>query len=163
MASLNKVMLIGNLTRDPEVAYLASGTPVAKIGLAVSRKYMTASKETKEEVCFVNVVVWGKQAEACGQYLAKGRSIFVEGRLQYEEWEKDGQKRNALKVVAERVQFLGSPKGAESRSETGESAGSARKERPMEKMKSSVTIGEEPLPNEAMQAGATGDADDLPF
>jgi single-strand DNA-binding protein len=163
MASLNKVMLIGNLTRDPEVAYIPSGTPVAKLGLAVSRKYTTANKETKEEVCYVNVVVWGKQAEACGQYLVKGRPIFVEGRLQYEEWEKDGQKRNALKVVAERVQFLGSPKSGESRDGTGESAGTVRKERPAEKVKSTAPAGEEPSPEDTQPAGASGDADDLPF
>lgn len=113
MASLNRVFLMGNLTRDPEVRYLPSGKAVADLRMAISRRYKTATGEDKEETCFVSVVVWGKQAESCGQYLGKGRSLFVEGRLQYEEWEKDGQKHNRLRVVADRVQFMGAPKRAE--------------------------------------------------
>jgi single-strand DNA-binding protein len=111
MASLNKVLMIGNLTRDPELRYVPSGTPVVTFGLAVNRTFMTQNKEKKDEVCFVRVVVFGKQAESCSQYLTKGRPVFIEGRLQYRAWEQDGQKRSTLDIVADRVQFLGSPPG----------------------------------------------------
>ncbi len=108
MASFNRVILIGNLTRDPEVRYLPSGMTVVDLRLAVTRRYKTQSGEVKEDPCFVDVSVFGRQAENCNQYLAKGSPILVEGRLQYREWEKDGQKRSRLSVVAERIQFLGS-------------------------------------------------------
>ena len=111
MAQLNKVLLIGNLTRDPEVRYTPKGSAVADIGLATNRTWRTETGEEKEEVCYVNVVVWGKQAEAAGKYLKKGRPVFVEGRLQFESWEKNGEKRTNLKVHCERLQFLGSPGG----------------------------------------------------
>lgn len=111
MASLNKVLLIGNLTRDPEVRYLPSGAAVGDLRLAVNRKYKTQQGEDKEEVCYVNVSVWGRQAETCGQYLSKGRPVLIEGRLRFEEWEKDGQKQNRLSVTAERVQFMGGGRG----------------------------------------------------
>jgi len=113
MASLNKVFLIGNLTRPPELRYTPSGTAVADVRLAVNRNYTTQGGEKREETCFLTVVVWGKQAEACGEYLDKGSPILVEGRLQTREWEgKDGQKRTVIEVVAERVQFLGRGKTA---------------------------------------------------
>ncbi|MGH7355668.1 MAG: single-stranded DNA-binding protein [Candidatus Rokuibacteriota bacterium] len=112
MASLNKVLLIGNLTRAPELRYTPSGTAVADLRMAVNRNYTTQSGEKREETFFVNVVVWGKQAESSGEYLDKGSSIFVEGRLQTRDWEgKDGQKRSVTEVVAERVQFLSRTKG----------------------------------------------------
>jgi len=111
MASYNKVLLMGNLTRDPELRFTPSGSALAKFGLAVNRKYK-AGDEWKEEVCFVDITVWGKQAENCAEYLSKGRPVFVEGRLQFSSWETDdGQKRNKLEVVAEKVQFLGRPEG----------------------------------------------------
>jgi single-strand DNA-binding protein len=114
MANLNKVFLMGNLTRDPELRYVPSGAPVATFGLAVNRRFVTQQGEKKDEVCFVRVVVFGKQAESCSQHLSKGRLVFVEGRLQYRSWEQEGQKRSTLDIVADRVQFLGSPKpGAE--------------------------------------------------
>src|SRR5271154_795855 len=113
MASYNKVLLMGNLTRDPEVKYTPKGTALANLGLAVNRVYTTESGEQKEEVTFIDIEVWGRQAETAGQYLSKGRPVFVEGRLKLDSWEdkESGQKRNKLKVVAERVQFLGSPRG----------------------------------------------------
>jgi len=108
MANLNKVFLIGNLTRDPELRYTPGGTAVANLGIAVNRKFKDSSGELKEEVCFLTVTVWDKQAEACCQYLKKGRPVFVEGVLQSRFWEtNDGQKRSAIDVRAERVQFLG--------------------------------------------------------
>jgi single-strand DNA-binding protein len=110
MANLNKVFLMGNLTRDPELRYVPSGAPVATFGLAVNRRFVTQQGEKKDEVCFVRVVVFGKQAESCSQHLSKGRLVFIEGRLQYRSWEQEGQKRSSLDIVADRVQFLGSPK-----------------------------------------------------
>jgi single-strand DNA-binding protein len=111
MASFNKVLLMGNLTRDPELRFTSNGSALAKFGLAVNRKYK-AGEEWKEEVCFVDITVWGKQAENCAEYLSKGRPVFIEGRLQFSTWESDdGQKRNKLEVVAITVQFLGQAGG----------------------------------------------------
>ena len=110
MANLNKVFLMGNLTRDPELRYVPSGAPVATFGIAVNRRYVTQQGEKKDEVCFVRIVVFGKQAESCSQHLSKGRLVFIEGRLQYRSWEQDGQKRSMLDVIADRVQFLGGPR-----------------------------------------------------
>jgi single-strand DNA-binding protein len=113
MASLNKVFLLGNLVRPPELRYTPTGTAVADLRLAVNRNYTTQGGEKREDTCFLTVVVWGKQAETCGEYLDKGSPIMVEGRLQTRDWEgKDGQKRNVVEVVAERVQFMGRGKTA---------------------------------------------------
>jgi len=107
MASLNKVLLIGNLTRDPELRYVPSGTAVATFTVAVSRVYKTQTGEKKEQASFIRIVVWGRRAEVCGEYLSKGSPVFVEGRLQSRDWEtQDGQKRNTLEVIADNVQFL---------------------------------------------------------
>lgn len=107
MASYNKVLLMGNLTRDPELRFTASGAAVASFGLAVNRKYKSGD-EWKEDVCFVDITVWGRTAENCTEYLNKGSGVFVEGRLNFQSWEaQDGQKRNKLEVVANVVQFLG--------------------------------------------------------
>ena len=112
MASYNKVLLMGNLTRDPEVRYTPKGTAIANLGLAINRNWTTDTGEQREEVTFVDIEVWGRQAETAAQYLSKGRPVFVEGRLRLDSWEdkESGQKKNKLKVVAERVQFLGSPR-----------------------------------------------------
>jgi single-strand DNA-binding protein len=109
MSSLNKVFLIGNLTRDPELRHTPGGAAVCDLGMAMNRKYKSGD-EWRDEVVFCDVTVWGKAGEACSQYLAKGRQVFVEGRLRTAEWEtQDGQKRQKLEVVAEPggVQFLG--------------------------------------------------------
>ena len=112
MASYNKVMLMGNLTRDPEVRYTPKGTAVCTLGLAVNESYTTQSGESREDTVFVDIDVWGRQAETAGQYLSKGRPVFVEGRLRLDQWDdrETGQKRSKLKVVGQRVQFLGSPR-----------------------------------------------------
>jgi single-strand DNA-binding protein len=124
MASLNKVFLIGNLTRDPEIRYTPQGTAVANLGLAVSRKFRDKNQELKEEVCFLTVVVWSKMAESCNQYLKKGSPLFVEGRLTLRSWEDNtGKKRSVVEVRAERVQFLG-------RSGSGGASGPAQEEAP---------------------------------
>ncbi|CCQ91316.1 Single-stranded DNA-binding protein [Nitrospina gracilis 3/211] len=116
MASVNKVFLLGNLTRDPELRYTPSGAGVASFGLAVNRRYKVGN-ENKEEVCFVDITVWGKQGENCVEYLSKGSQVMIEGRLQFRSWETDdGQKRNKLDVVANNVQFLGKPGGGAGRS-----------------------------------------------
>lgn len=112
MASLNRVLLIGNLTKDPELRYTPSGTPVANLRLAVNSRFKDQSGAWKEETCFVTVVVWSKQAEACHQYLKKGRPVFVEGRLIYRSWEAEGKTRSTMEVRADRVQFLGAPPGS---------------------------------------------------
>ncbi len=108
MASLNKVFLLGNLTRDPDLRYLPSGAGVCELGLAVNRRYTNSNGESIEEPCFVDVVVWGKSADNCKQYLQKGSQVMVEGRLHFEQWEdrNGGGKRSRLRVVAEQVQFM---------------------------------------------------------
>ncbi len=108
MANLNKVFLIGNLTRAPELRYTPGSVAVANLGLAVNRRFRDKNGEFKEDVCFLTVTVWDKQAEACCQFLQKGSPIFVEGVLQSRSWETpDGQKRSTIDVRAERIQFLG--------------------------------------------------------
>ena len=111
MASYNRVILIGNLTKDPELRYTPSGTPVANLRLAVNSSFKGQDGQRKEETCFVTIVVWSKQAEICNQYLKKGRPVLVEGRLIYRSWEAEGKTRSLLEVRADRVQFLGSPGG----------------------------------------------------
>ena len=115
MASYNRVLLMGNLTRNPEIRYTPSGTAVADLGLAVNETFKNKAGETVEQVCFVDGVVWGRQAETASEYLHKGSPVFVEGRLQLDQWEnQQGEKRSKLRVRADRVQFLGSPgKGTE--------------------------------------------------
>jgi single-strand DNA-binding protein len=106
MAGFNKVILIGNLTKNPEVRYTPSGTPVTSFGLAVNRRFRQA-EDLKEEVCYIDIVVFGKQAEHCGQYLSKGNGVVIDGRLQQRRWEtEDGQKRSKHEVVAQTVTFL---------------------------------------------------------
>jgi single-strand DNA-binding protein len=112
MASFNKVILIGNLTRDPDLRYTASGSAIASFGLAINRKFKQGD-EWKTEVCYVDVNVWGKQGENCAEYLKKGRPAMVEGYLRLETWESNGQKRNKLSVTADNVQFLGQGNGKE--------------------------------------------------
>ena len=108
MASFNRVIVMGNLTRDVEVRYLQSGMAVADIGIAVNdRRKNQQTGEWIEEVTFVDVTLWGRTAEVAGEYLSKGSPIFIEGRLKLDQWEKDGQKHSKLKVIGERLQMLG--------------------------------------------------------
>jgi len=113
MASYNKVFLLGNLTRDPEVRYTPKGSAVADLGIAVNRQYTLDNGEKREEVTFVDVTLWGRQAEVAGEYLKKGRSVFIEGRLQLDTWDdkQSGQKRSKLKVIGEMMQMLGARPG----------------------------------------------------
>ena len=113
MASFNKVILLGNLTRDPEVRYTPKGSAVADLGIAVNRQYTLENGEKREEVTFVDVTFWGRTAEVAGEYLKKGRPVFIEGRLQLDTWDdkQSGQKRSKLKVIGATMQMLGSPRG----------------------------------------------------
>jgi single-strand DNA-binding protein len=123
MASLNKVLLIGNLTKDPELRYTPNGTAVTNLRIAVNRKFKDRSGELKEDTCFITVTAWDKQAEICNQYLQKGRAVFVEGILQSRSWETgDGQKRSTIDVRAERIQFLGAHRGEGQAAPSGENA-----------------------------------------
>jgi single-strand DNA-binding protein len=107
MATMNRVFLMGNLTKDPELRYTPSGTPVANLRLAVNNTFKDQNGQKKEDVCFVTVVVWSKQAELCNQYLKKGRPVLIEGRLIYRSWEQEGKTRSTIEVRADRVQFMG--------------------------------------------------------
>src|ERR1700758_1822202 len=115
MASFNKVILLGNLTRDPEVRYTPKGSAVCDLGVAINRQYTLESGEKREEVTFVDVVLWSRLAEIAGEYLKKGRPVFIEGRLQLDTWDdkQSGQKRSKLRVIGETMQLLGSrPQGS---------------------------------------------------
>jgi single-strand DNA-binding protein len=107
MASLNKVMLMGNLTRDPQLSYLPSQTPVVEFGMAVNRKYKKQDGTMADDTCFVDCRMFGKRAETLNKYLKKGDPLFVEGRLQFDSWEKDGRKFSKLRVFVENFEFLG--------------------------------------------------------
>jgi single-strand DNA-binding protein len=112
-ASLNKVLLMGNLTRDPEVKYTPKGTAVGDLAIAINDSYKAQDGTIKETVTYVDIEVWGRQAETCKQYLTKGRPVFVEGQLRLDQWETpQGEKKSRMKVRADRVQFLGSPGGS---------------------------------------------------
>jgi single-strand DNA-binding protein len=117
MASFNKVILLGNLTRDPEVRYTPKGSAVCDLGIALNRVYTTEGGEKREEVTYVDVVLWSRLAEIAGEYLKKGRPIFIEGRLQLDTWDdkQSGQKRSKLRVIGETMQLLGGrpPAGAD--------------------------------------------------
>lgn len=157
MASLNKVMLIGRLTRDPERRSTPSGMAVADLGLAVNRRYRTNNGEDREETCFIDVTVWGKQAENCGEYLRKGSPIFVEGHLKMDTWEKDGQKRSKISVVAERVQFLESG-GRRDRVDYGDAPEDDPPQQPTQKK----TPRTEPV-NDVTPTDTLAEDDNLPF
>lgn len=108
MVNFNRVILAGNLTADPELRYTQDGIAVCSFNIAINEVYNTPSGEKREEVTFVPITIWRKQAEICAEYLKKGRAVLIEGRLQLDSWtDKNGQKRSRLRVVARRVQFLG--------------------------------------------------------
>lgn len=114
MADFNKVLLLGRLTRDPELRFTQQGTAVCDLSVAVNRVSRAPDGTQRQEACFVDVTVWGRQAETSAQYLKKGRQLFLEGHLTLERWETaDGKRRSKLKVTAERIQFLGGPRGGD--------------------------------------------------
>jgi single-strand DNA-binding protein len=154
MANFNKVILVGNLTRDPELRYTPKGMAIAKVGLAINRNWTSESGEKKEEVTFVDVDIFGRTAENVAQYMKKGRPILVEGRLRLDQWDdkQTGQKRSRLGVVAETVQFLGSASGgAGGGGEGGEAA-------PRRSAPASA-----PAPTSAPEPDMPPSDDDVPF
>lgn len=147
MSTFNKVMLMGNVTRDIELRYTPKQTAVAEVGIACNRR-VKQGEEWVDETTFVDVTVWGRTAELAAQYLSKGRGVFFEGRLQLDQWEQDGQKRSRLKVVAESMQFLGGVKNAR---------GSGGQDQPLKAAQQS-----QPMPPE-ISADELDENDDIPF
>src|ERR1700736_2143853 len=152
MASFNKVILLGNLTRDPEIRYTPKGSAVCDLGLAVNRQYTLESGEKREEVTYVDVVLWARLAEIAAEYLKKGRPVFIEGRLQLDTWDdkQSGQKRSKLRVIAESMQLLGSRPSAGGGAAEGVEGG--REARPSK-----------PAPPPKAGAAAEPDDDEIPF
>ncbi|MCX7804434.1 MAG: single-stranded DNA-binding protein [Planctomycetota bacterium] len=149
MANYNRVILMGNLTRDPEIRYTPSGTAVVTLGVAVNRRYRDPkTNEIREETTFVDVDVFGRQAEVASEYLAKGRPIFIEGRLRLDQWDdkQTGQKRSKLRVVCERYQFLG-PRSGGAATGGGQTAGGAAGQ-PAAGKRPAGTAPEEDIPQE---------------
>jgi single-strand DNA-binding protein len=153
MASFNKVILLGNLTRDPEVRYTPKGSAVCDLGIAVNRQYTLESGEKREEVTYVDVVLWSRLAEIAGEYLKKGRPIFIEGRLQLDTWDdkQSGQKRSKLRVIGETMQLLGSRPAA-----AGGAAEGAEEDRQSRAPKTTA-------PPPKSSAPAEPDDDEIPF
>jgi single-strand DNA-binding protein len=164
MASFNKVILLGNVTRDPELRYISSGTAVTDIGLAVNDRRKNAQGEWVEETTFVDVTLWGRTAEVAGEYVSKGSPLLIEGRLKLDQWEKDGKKNSKLRVVCDRMQLLGG-RGAEG----GRNAeGSRSKPRPVtskaggDDFDQSASFGDSSFGDSDL-GGAPGADDDIPF
>lgn len=155
MANLNKVMLIGNLTRDPELRYTPKGTAVADISLAINRVWNNEQNQKQEETIFVDVTLWGRQAELAQQYLTKGRGAYIEGRLQMDTWDdkETGKKRSKLKVIGESLQFL--PDG---RGQQGGGGGGQPSSRPPQQQRSGPPQGASAAPADDFQ-----EEDDIPF
>ena len=157
--SLNKVQLIGNLTRDPELRYTPSGRPVCSFGVATNRSWTTETGEKREEADFHNIVAWGKLAEICSQYLVKGRKAYVEGRLATRTWTaQDGQQKNRTEVVIDDMIILDGKGGG---APTGETTQKAPQSKPVQKKKSA----EEPVEQSSGSAGSDEEVspDDIPF
>jgi single-strand DNA-binding protein len=158
MANLNRVLLIGRLTRDPETRSLASGTSVVSFGLAVNRVYnRKETGEKVEETCFVDVEAWGRTGETIARYMRKGRQLFVEGRLRFDSWERDGQRRSKLSVVAENFQFIDSNGGGDAEGGRGGWTREARGSQ-QDGGEKAAPVGARDTPQDDY-----GDADDIPF
>ncbi len=166
MSSFNRVILMGNLTRDPELRYIPSGMAVSEIGIAVNDKRKNAKGEWIEETTFVDVTLWGRTAEVANEYLSKGSPIFIEGRLKLDSWETDGQKRSKLRVVGERMQMIGGRGGGGGQGQRG---GGGRPAQNYDDSESGPSSGggfsdgdfEQPAPRAAPAGGPP--ADDIPF
>ena len=163
MASVNRVILIGNLTRDPEVRYTPKGTAVSDIAMAVNRVRTGDDGNRIDEVTFVDVTLWGRQAEVAGQYLAKGRSVYIEGRLQLDTWDDKatGQKRSRLRVVGENMQFLGGGQGGGGNQGGGGTP--PKQSDPPQQQSSSAPEQQPPAQGGAPASGNFDDEDDIPF
>ncbi len=163
MASVNKVMLLGNLTRDPEIRYTPKGTAVTDLGMAINRIRTGDNGERIEEVTYVDVTLWGRSAELAGQYLSKGRSVFIEGRLQLDQWDDKatGQKRSRLRVVGENMQFIGGQgQGGGGGNAQG---GNQQQSRPAQQQQQPSGDSAPPQSGGAAASSFDDDADDIPF
>ena len=164
MASLNKVLIMGNLTRDPEVRYTPKGQAVVDLGVAVNRRYKVEN-ETREETTFIDVTFWGRSAEVIGQYMKKGRPIYIEGRLQLDSWEDKatGQKKSRLKVIGDEFQFLGGREGGGSGGGDDEEGGGFRgRQQQAPQQRSAPPQRQQPPAQDAYPAGLD-DEDEIPF
>ncbi len=162
MASFNNVMLMGNLTRDPELRYTSNNTAIAKISLACNRKYSAANGEKREEVTFVDCEAWGRTGEVINQYLSKGRPIFIEGRLKLDQWtDQNGQKRSRHVVVIENFQFIDS-RGSDG---GGGGGGGSHQQQPQSDSYAAAPGGDAPSGGGAGGGGSHQaiDEDDIPF
>ena len=163
MASVNKVMLLGNLTRDPEIRYTTKGTAVTDLGMAINRIRTGDNGERIEEVTYVDVTLWGRSAELAGQYLGKGRSVFIEGRLQLDQWDDKatGQKRSRLRVVGENMQFIGGQgQGGGGGNAQG---GNQQQSKPAQQQQQTSGDSAPPQSGGAAASSFDDDADDIPF
>jgi len=165
MANLNKVMLIGNLTRDPEIKYTPKGSAVADIALAVNRNYTLENGEKREETTFVDIVLWGRLAEIAGEYLKKGRPVYIEGRLQLDSWDdkQTGQKRTKMRVVGEGLQLLGSrgDGGGGGGGGGGGEPGGGHSSPPQRSQSTKPPVSKRPPADPDLEPG--GEEDDIPF
>jgi len=157
MASFNRVVLLGNVTRDPELRYISSGTAVTEIGLAVNDRRKTASGEWVDETTFVDVTLWGRTAEIAGEYVTKGSPLMIEGRLKLDTWEKDGKKNSKLRVVGEKMVLLGS------KGEGQRGGGPARPQRSADRPGGEDRSQTEPDYDGVSSAGGVAADDDIPF
>jgi len=159
MASFNRVILCGNLTRDPELRETPGGAKVCEMGMAVNERYKNQSGEWVEKPVYVDFSAWNRQAETCSQYLSKGSPVLIEGRLRYDTWEKEGQKRSKLSVTADRVQFLGSPKQAG----MGQNAGPGAAPSPAPAASGNTQPAPPPPSGDKVPGYEEEENDDLPF
>lgn len=172
MPALNKVILLGNLTRDPELRRTPQGTAVCSFGLAVNRRLPSASGETREETCFVDIEVWSRQAESCANYLRKGSPALIDGRLRMDQWDdrETGKRRTRLRVQADRVQFMGPPAGSEFGTGPADGAGHNVRRDTTVDAEGSTRVSREAAPEaarmpafEPLPADEAGTPDDIPF
>jgi single-strand DNA-binding protein len=162
MPNLNKVQLMGNITRDPEVRYTPKGTAVTDIGLAINRNYSTDDGDRREETTFVDITFWGRQAEVIGEYMKKGRPLYVEGRLQLDQWEdkNSGQQRSRLKVIGDNFQFLG---GRDEGGQRGGGQGQQSSQQVAPQQQSQQSQQQAPAQQNYDPIPPSDDDDDIPF
>lgn len=167
MANYNRVILMGNLTRDPELKYLPSGTAVCEFGMAINHRWRDKDGNQREDVCFVDISAFGRQGETINQYMSKGRQLLVEGRLRYDSWTaQDGSKRSRLSVVAENFQFVGSRgEAGESRADSGASRGAPAQAAapPAATYSDGPQVDNSPSYSSAPEPGGPPAGDDIPF
>ena len=166
MGDVNKVFLMGNLTRDPELRYTPSGTPVCEFGMAVNRRYTTRDGEQREDPCFVDITVWGRRGEVVSEYFSKGKPIFIEGRLNFDQWEGPDGRRSKLNVVADDFQFVGGGGGGggggRGGSRQSRQSGGGRSQQQKQSRPSGPSESEEPEDDDLSEGFDVSD-DEIPF